>query len=327
MTSASSQGARLDPQRRYRLTMRAVNLGLVVNAGLAVLKTVIGIVGGSSALLADGINSTSDVAYYVVVRVFIQLARKPADTEHPYGHTQLESIAAVVVGSFVITTAVAIFWDSVNKVYSLFTGQTESEGAALIALAVALLTIVIKIVVMIVTLRIKRETGNAAVAALAYDHRNDIFSASAAALGIFLSRNGLPWLDPLAGALVALLVLRTGIMILQDASSELMDNVPGKELAQEVQALVSAVPDVKKVEEVYAHRFGPYLVINLTIGIDGSLSVLAGDTISSEVERTLYENVPLLRGVHVHYHPVGITLVPDTGMSPADTVPRSVKDW
>jgi cation diffusion facilitator family transporter len=327
MTSASSQAAHLDPQRRHRLSMRAVNLGLFANAGLAAVKTVVGVLGGSAALLADGINSTSDVAYYLVVRVFIELARKPADTEHPYGHTQLESIAAVVVGSFVITTAVAIFWDSVNKVYSLLTGEAQSDGAAAIALAVALLTVVIKIVLMVVTLRIKRETGNAAVSALAYDHRNDIFSASAAALGIFLSRNGLPWVDPLAGALVALLVLRTGIKILQDASAELMDDVPSKELAQEIQGLVSAVPDVKKVEEVYAHRFGPYLVVNLTIGIDGSLSVLAGDTISSAVECTLYENVPLLRGVHVHYHPVGTALVSDTGASPGGAVPRSVKDW
>ena len=129
------------------------------------------------------------------------------------------------------------------------------------------------------------------ISALAYDHRNDIFSASAAAVGIFLTRSGLPLGDPVAGALVALLILRTGIKIIQDASADLMDNVPGKELAVQVNDLLRSLPGITRVEEVYAHRFGPYLVLSITIGIDGALSVLAGDRISSEAERILMENI------------------------------------
>jgi cation diffusion facilitator family transporter len=100
----------VNPKQRERQSSLAVNLGLVANLFLAALKTSIGVLGHSPALLADGINSTSDVAYYLVVIVFMKLAREPADTEHPYGHSQLESIAALIVGSFVITTAIAIFW-------------------------------------------------------------------------------------------------------------------------------------------------------------------------------------------------------------------------
>lgn len=310
----------MDRQDRQTLSIRAVNLGLAVNIVLALLKVSIGIVGTSAALLADGINSTSDVAYYVVVRVFMRLAGKPADREHPYGHSQLESIAALIVGAFVITTAVAIFWDAVNKLYALWSGQAVSEGAAPIALAVALLTVAIKIGLMLYTRRVGKITGNLAVAALAKDHRNDIFAASGAALGIFLSLNGLPWGDPLAGAIVALLVLRTGIAILSDASADLMDTVPGDELAEQVQQVLAEVPGVMCVEEVYAHRFGPYLVLNLTVGIDGSLSVAAGDSIASAVERQLYERIDLLRRVHVHYHPEGVAQLPEPGLPPKNVV-------
>jgi cation diffusion facilitator family transporter len=310
----------MEGQLRQRLSIRAVNLGLAANILLALLKVSVGIVGNSAALLADGINSTSDVAYYVVVRIFMRLAGKPADREHPYGHTQLESIAALVVGAFVITTAVAIFWDAVNKVYSLWSGQATSEGAAPIALAVALFTVAIKIGLMLYTRRIGKATGNVAIVALAQDHRNDIFAASGAALGIFLSLIGLAWGDPLAGAVVALLVLRTGISILSDASAELMDTVPGEELAQQVQETLVDVPGVMCVEEVYAHRFGPYLVLNVTVGIDGSLSVAAGDSIASAVERRLYERIDLLRRVHVHYHPEGITQLPEPSQSPKNVI-------
>ncbi len=290
--------------QRARKSLLAVNLGLVANILLAVLKTSIGIVANSPALLADGINSTSDVAYYAVVSVFVRLARKPADTEHPYGHTQLESIAAVIVGSFVVTTAIAIFWNSINKVYRLWVGQDSYGGAAVIALWIALLTVALKFVLMVYTRRIGRQTNNAAVWALAHDHRNDVFSALAVATGIFLGQMGYTWVDPLAGALVALLILHTGIEILRESSAELMDAVPSRALAEQITELLRAVPEVKAVEEVHAHRFGPYLVLNVTIGVDGDISVAEGDRIATEVERILKENIEFLRRVHVHYHPV-----------------------
>lgn len=283
--------------------MLAVNLGLATNILLAALKTVIGIVGHSPALLADGVNSTSDVAYYVIVSVFVRLARKPPDPEHPYGHRQLESISAVVVGAFVVSTAIAIFWTAVRNVYDLWTGQAEFGGATIGALGIALFTIGLKIGLTFFTQRIGQQTSNAAVLALAQDHRNDVFSAMAAAIGIALGRMGYPWVDPLAGALVALVILKTGIEILRESSSDLMDTVPGKTLARQITDLLSDVPGVEQVEEIHAHRFGPYLAVNLTIGVDGTMSVAAGDRIASRVERSLYERIDFLRRVHIHYHP------------------------
>lgn len=310
----------MTPTSRDRQTALAVNIGLVANLALAALKTTIGVLGHSPALLADGINSTSDVAYCIVVAVFMRLARKPADAEHPYGHTQLESIAAIVIGSFVITTAIAIFWNAVNNVYDLLVGQGDFGGAAISALGVAVFTVALKLGLTVFTQRIGRQTNNAAVLALAYDHRNDVFSALAATTGIFMGRMGCPWVDPLAGALVALIILHTGIEILRESSADLMDTVPGHSLAQQISAALSTVPGVQQVEEVHAHRFGPYLVVNVTIGIDGSLSVAAGDRIASQVERTLYGRIDLLRRVYVHYHPVSLSLARDG----SDPLPGSV---
>ena len=290
-------------EQRKRQGILAVNVGLAANIILAALKTSIGIVGRSPALLADGINSTSDVVYGIVVGVFIRLAGKPPDEEHPYGHDQMESVAAVVVGSFVMTTAIAIFWDAVNSVYGLLTGQGDFSGAAVAALWVALLTVTLKLGLTIWTLRIGRQTLNAAVLALAHDHRNDIFSAIAATIGIFFGRMGYPWVDPLAGTLVALIILRTGIDILRESTADLMDTVPGQALAQQITELLRPIPGVRQIEEVHAHRFGPYLVVNITIGVDGSLSVVEGDVIASQVEHTLIERVEFMRRVHVHYHP------------------------
>ena len=293
----------MDTDDRQRKGTLALNLGLAANVLLAALKTSIGTLGHSPALLADGINSTSDVAYYVVVGVFMRLARKSPDDEHPLGHSQLESIAALIVGSFVVTTAVAVFWGAVNSVFDLLVGRGEVNGATASALWAGLLTIVSKLVLTIYTQRLAGETQNAAVLALAYDHRNDVFSALAAVVGISVARMGVLWVDPLAGALVALVILRTGIEILRESSADLMDAVPNQVLEQQVNQLLGAMPEVKTVEQIYAHRFGVYLIINLTIGIDGSLSVAEGDRIASAAEQILYENIEFLRYVNVHYHP------------------------
>ena len=288
---------------RDRKSIWAVNLGLGVNIVLSVVKTVVGILGHSPALLAEGINSVSDVAYYVVAGIFVRMANKPADTEHPYGHRQLESIASLVVGAFVVSTAVVVFWDSVDKIWDIVDGKATSQGASQFALWIALGTVAIKIFLFYYVRRLGDETQNPVVFALAYDHRNDVFSATAASIGIFLGQRGLPWVDPLAGALVALLILRTGIFILRESSMQLMDTVPSRKLAKQVLKLLKNVKGVRQLEELQAHRFGPSIVINLTIGIEGTLTVDQGDRIATLVEDMIYDSIPNVMRVHVHYHP------------------------
>lgn len=281
----------------------AVNLGLGANVVLALLKTSIGIIGHSPALLADGINSTSDVAYYVVVRVFMIQAHKPADAEHPYGHRQMESVSALVVGAFVLTAAIAIFWNSVNEMYDLQVGKSSFGGASAVALFAALFTVLAKIALTFTTSRIGKETNNPAVTALAYDHRNDVFAASAAGIGILLGRMGIPWADPLAGALVAFLILRTGVEVLRQSRDDLMDTVPSQALSEQVTQIVTGIAGVYRVEEVLAHRFGPYVVLNITVAIDGSCTVAEGHQIANQIEQELYRSLDFVKRIHIHYHP------------------------
>ncbi|HAX69810.1 MAG TPA: cation transporter [Anaerolineae bacterium] len=288
---------------RNRKSLHAINLGLGTNILLAIVKTTFGVLGHSPALLAEGINSTSDVAYYIAASIFVRMANKPADSDHPYGHRQFESIGSLLIGSFVVTTAIAVFWDSVDKVWDFMDGAATFTESHPLALYVALITVAIKIFLTWYIRKLGRETKNPVVGALAYDHRNDLFSASAASIGIFLGQRGLPWVDPLAGALVALLILRTGLFILRESSADLMAIIPSHDLAQRIAELMKSIDGVTQLEELQAHRFGPHIVVNLTIGIDGALSVFEGDRIASRVEEILLTSIPNVKRVHVHYHP------------------------
>jgi cation diffusion facilitator family transporter len=293
--------------KRQKRTILAVNLGLIANTILAILKTSVGIIGNSPALLADGINSTSDVAYGIVVRIFIRLSGKPADEEHPYGHDRLEAIAAVVVGAFVITTAISIFWSSINKVYELASRTDDALGATELTLWIALFTVLLKIWLSFWTYRIGRQTSSSVVLALAADHRNDIFSALAASIGIIFSRIGFLWVDPLAGGFVSLIILHTGIDIIRESAADLMNTLPGKELCREIHEKLAKIEEVLDIEDVHGHRFGQHMVVNITIGISPDLTVAEGGRIATLVEKTLLEEIDSMRRVFVHYHPVGIT--------------------
>lgn len=291
---------------RQKKTILAVNLGLIANTVLAILKTSIGIIGNSPALLADGINSTSDVAYGIVVRIFMRLSGKPADEEHPYGHDRLESIAAVVVGAFVITTAISIFWSSINKVYELSSRTGDALGATELTLWIALLTVLLKIWLSFWTYRIGRQTSSNVVIALAADHRNDIFSALAASIGIIFSRLGFLWVDPLAGGLVSIIILHTGIEIIRESAADLMNTLPGKELCKEIHEKLASIEELLEIGDIHGHRFGQHMVVNITIGIDPQLTVAEGGRIATLVEKTLLQEIDSMRRVFVHYHPVGI---------------------
>ncbi len=288
---------------RQRRSNRVVNLGLYANALLAILKISTGVLGHSKALLADGINSFSDVVYFLFVKLLVKLSAQPADDEHPYGYHQLESIAAVVIGAFVITTGIAIFWDSINSTFGLLSRTDERNPIEFYTIIAALITIFIKIFLMLNASAVSRITQNMAVSALAKDHRNDIFASLGVSIGITLGLFGFPWVDPLAGALVAIIVAKTGIDILRESTAELMDTVPGTEMDHKIREILSTRADVKSIESIHTHRFGPYYMVNITIGIDGGMSVSEGDRIADSIEKLLYEKVELLRRVYIHYHP------------------------
>ncbi|PKN73495.1 MAG: cation transporter [Candidatus Cloacimonetes bacterium HGW-Cloacimonetes-3] len=303
------------------ITNLTVNLGLFTNIVLSLLKTSIGIVGHSPALLADGINSSSDVVYYIAVKIFMHHARKPADDEHPYGHRQLESISAIVVGAFILTTGIAIFWESINKVYEIITKTEIGQSASIWALVIALFTFSVKIYLYYYTRRNVRITHNPTLKALANDHLNDIMASIAVVVGVIMGRLGYYWMDPAAGAIVAIYIIKTGIEIVMDSSGELMDSVPDNEFSKELQAEALCVEGVLRIDELGVHRFGPYYTVNMTIEVDGGISVDAGHQISQAVEEKLLEKYSSgLRKVYIHYHPLVAQGVKDP--FPAPTNPK-----
>lgn len=290
---------------RDKVTSTTVNLGLYSNILLSLAKTFVGILGHSAALLADGINSTSDVVYYIAVKIFMHHARKPADNEHPYGHRQLESISAIVVGAFILTTGIAIFWESINKVYDILSHAEVGQSASLWALVIAVFTFGLKLFLYFYTRRNVRLTANPTLRALCNDHLNDIMASLAVIVGVVFGRFGFHWMDPAAGAIVAIYIFKTGFEIILDTSQELMDSMPDEEFSSHLRKEALAVAGVLRIDDLGIHRFGPYYTVDMTIAVDGAITVDEGHEISQAVENKLMDMYHSgLRNVYIHYHPL-----------------------
>lgn len=298
-----TQKRNAEEKSRDRINAQAVNLGLFSNIILAILKVVFGITGHSPALLADGINSSSDVVYYIAAKISLRISVEPADSEHPFGHRQMENIASIIVGSFILSTAIAIFWNSINSIYEILINRTVSEMSPLITLVIALFTVVLKIFLTIITRGIGKKTGNSTIRALAFDHLNDVFASLAAAIGIYFSRHGFSWVDPLAGGIVALFILRTGIGIIRESAYGLMDTAPTPEMRERIVAVAGQIPGIIEVEKIRTHKFGQFLVLYLDICLEGSFTISRGDAISDLLESRLMRDMANLVDVHIHYHP------------------------
>ena len=287
-------------------TKRSVTLGLVSNIIFAILKTIIGIHGKSQALIADGINSTSDVAYYLAVGIFMKKAHKPADEEHPYGHRQLDNIAAIVVGSFIVTTGATIFWNAITSIYEICKGTYISNQNFLFPMIIASVTVLAKIYLYLDTKVTYKQTKNPTIKALMNDHINDLMASGTVLISLILAfyNSNLIWIDPIASCLVAIFIFKTGFEIVIDSSTDLMDAMPDSDFTKKIEEIVLNHSDVHGINHLGVHKYGPAFVLNLAIEVDSHLTVLEGDQICDQLEVALLQEFPdSLKKTNIHYHP------------------------
>ena len=148
-----------------------------------------------------------------------------------------------------------------------------------------------------------KKVKNSTIMAIAYDHRNDIFSSFAATLGIIMAKIGFIWVDPFAGAFVGLIIFKTGISVIIESSNELMATGLNKEIYRNISETILDVEGVVGIEKISATAYGPYMILNLVICVDGNITVNAGDAIAEEVEKKIFNENKFIKGVHIHYHP------------------------
>ena len=284
----------------YKEVTGAAVLGLVVNLLLGVVKLVGGIIGNSFALLADAVNSIGDVVTTVVVLFALRVAQRPADAEHPYGHTRAEGIAASNVALLVIISALLVGWEAIQRI------TVQHDIPPIWTLWIAGANIFIKEGLYQYKVRVGKRTGSSAIIANAWDHRSDALCALAVLIGLGTIRFGgsqFIWADEVASLVVVAAIVWTGIQLFRSSASELMDVQADPEFVGRIRVAALAVAGIEEVETLWVRKSGLEFFADIHIEVDQHLPVAEGHRIGHHVKDRLLAEFPNLRDVLVHLEP------------------------
>jgi cation diffusion facilitator family transporter len=290
---------------RFQKAQFASIVGIVVNLLLAIVKGLGGILGNSRALLADAFHSASDVISSIAVLVGIRAAQKPPDAEHPYGHGKAENIATLIVSFLLVVIGFEILLDAVSAIW------TDSEShASVFALYIVLISILVKEALFQYKYRLGRKINSPAIIADAWHHRSDAISSVIALAGIGLSILGtnynmpyLQYFDPIASAIIAVIIMWMGFSLGKEAVKVSLEIVLDDDEAEKFMDTVNNIDGVKRVDSLQARSHGSYVIIDTKISVDSQITVDEGHDIAKNVKATLISEHEEIQDVYVHVNP------------------------
>lgn len=274
---------------RERKIYKVTVLGSVINVLLVILKLAFGIIGRSSAMVADAVHSLSDLITDVVVIVFVKLSNKPQDKDHDYGHGKYETLATAFIGLALLAVGVMILYGGVEKIFAALRGEPLPEPG-MIALIAALLSIVLKEWCYRFTVKVGRDTGSQAVVANAWHHRSDAFSSIGTALGIggaiFLGER---WtvLDPIAAVVVSVFIIKTSLSLMRQASDELLEKSLPDETERKIKDIAESEDGVSGIHNIRTRRIGNRISIEMHLRMPGDITLYEAHRRATEIERNL----------------------------------------
>lgn len=291
--------------KEVSLIRRVTMVGFWINAFLVVLKLFFGYWGHSDALVADGYHSLSDFATDLLVIVFVGIAYKRADHDHPYGHGKYETVAAVLIAVVLMMVAVGIGWQGVESIVRSLHGEILPQPD-IWTLVVAFASILMKEFCYRYTMRYAVRLGSSALKANAWHHRSDAISSVATLVGVSMAIIfGEHWriMDPVASVMIAVFIAISAWNIAKPAVNELLEiSVPQKE-REEIMEAIRSVSGVRKVHNLRSRNNGHSTIIDVNIHVDPDITVSAGHIIATDVEQELKRRFTRDMIIYVHVEP------------------------
>ena len=286
----------------YKVTL----VGSAGNVALLTFKFIAGVMGHSSAMIADAVHSLSDFVTDVVVVLFVSISAKPQDQSHDYGHGKFETFATFLIGLALVGAAMGIIVSGAMKLASWWRGE-ELEAPGWIALWAALLSILIKELLYQYTARKGRQLDSQVMIANAWHHRSDALSSVGAAIGI----GGAIWLgqrwtvlDPLASIVVGLMLVKVAYELLKTSIGELTECSLPAETEQEIEDIIQSFADVQEPHNLRTRRIGSRIAIEAHIRMDGKLPLQTVHERATTIERKLKERFGDRTHVTLHMEPI-----------------------
>ncbi len=292
--------------QREREIYKVTLAGSAVNVILTAFKFVAGILGRSSAMVADAIHSLSDLLTDAVVMVFVHISSKPADSKYDYGHGKFETLAQAIIGVALLVVAGGIFYDAAVHLMKWFDGENLPKPGML-ALWAALASIILKELTYQYTRRAEKALHSPALEANAWHHRSDALSSLATLVGIggaILLGDRWTVLDPVASILVTLFIVRVAWKLLKECFGDLLEASLPEEVEKEILDVISSFPDVSDPHNLRTRRIGSRYAIEFHIRMDGDIPLVKAHSRAHDIEKLLKEKFGDNTHIVVHVEPV-----------------------
>lgn len=293
---------------RVKEAERVTLIGFFANLLLSAGKITAGIVGRSSAMLADGVHSLSDFITDVIVIIFIRLSAKQSDNDHTYGHGKYETFATLLIAIALLAVSIGIFWESAHKIIEALKGVILPQPH-LIALWAALISIVVKELLFRYTRHIGNRIDSQAVIANGWHHRSDAFSSIGTAIGItgaiFF---GEKWrvLDPIAGLIVSLFIVKVAYDLGKPCIDELLEHSLPTEECQKIVSAITANQQVVSYSNLKTRKIGNDIAVDVHIQLDKNHSFEEAHNITTEVEESVKRALGRNVFLNIHTEPIDL---------------------
>lgn len=291
---------------REREIQKVTLVGSAGNMGLFAFKLIAGILGHSSAMVADAVHSLSDFITDVIVLVFVSLSAKPQDASHDYGHGKFETIATFFIGLALVAAATGIILAGILSLVEWFQGA-QLEAPSMLALWAALLSIAVKEILYHYTAHCGKRLNSQAMIANAWHHRSDALSSIAAAIGIgcaILLGDRWTVMDPVASIFVGLVLVRVALKLLRTSINELTESSLNADVEHEIEDIITSFPGVSEPHNLRTRHIGNRIAIEAHIRMDGDMTLFDAHSRATMVEQKLKERFGPDTHVTIHMEPI-----------------------
>lgn len=285
----------------YKITL----WGSMVNFMLLIFKFVAGIVGHSSAMIADAVHSLSDFATDIIIIAFVRISEKPQDENHDYGHGKYETFATAIIGTVLLSVGIGILIDSTRNIIAFYNGE-RIEAPGMLALAAALISILSKEAIYRYTMVKGKRLNSKAVMANAWHHRSDALSSVGTLVGIggsiFLGKS---WrvLDPLAALVVSLFIIKVSVRLIKPCIDELLEKSLPKEIEDKILDIILSFSEVRSPHHLRTRYIGNRIAIEVYIRMNGDMTLKEAHDITKKIEASLKEEFGENTHIGIHMEP------------------------
>ncbi|OAA83998.1 cation diffusion facilitator family transporter [Clostridium ljungdahlii] len=282
--------------KNLKIAENGARISIIAYIILSMITLTLGYFYHSKALIANGINNSTDIIASLAIIIGLKISKKPADDDHAYGHLRAQTISSLVASIIMIGVGLDVIY---NAVYS--TIFLKNKAPDMISAVVAIICAILIYAVYVYNKRVALRINSSALMAAAKDNLSDAWVGMGTAAGIIASQFGFPWIDPLAAVLVGILICKTGGEIFKEAAHNLADGFDSKQL-DSIVSKIKEIDGVSCVKGTKARVHGNNILIDIVIGVNSKLTVVKSHEITEEIEEMLNREFKIKHAI-IHVEP------------------------